>query len=98
MAFASNALVYHEHHLTLRTFWRQHWNYGRGAYQFHRQRAVQQDGRVRLEPVRFYWRLLHYPFGREAAPWRITALLLVSQIVNAAGFFREKFSRTKKRA
>src|SRR5574341_76745 len=35
MAYAPEAIVYHSHALTLRSFWWQHYNYGRGARYFH---------------------------------------------------------------
>ncbi len=90
MVLASNALVYHDHHLTIKGFWRQHWNYGRGAFQFHRQRAKRGDGRIHIESFRFYWQLLRFPFGRAEAPARQALLLFIAQIANALGFFREK--------
>jgi GT2 family glycosyltransferase len=40
LTYAKEALVYHDHYLMLRTFWLQHINYGRGAFRFHRKRAL----------------------------------------------------------
>jgi GT2 family glycosyltransferase len=49
MIYAPEAIVYHAHSLTLNTFWRQHFNYGRGAFQFRRVRASRGSGRIKLE-------------------------------------------------
>lgn len=91
MIYAPEALVYHTHALTFRTFWRQHFNYGRGAFRFHQARARRGQGRIRLEPFSFYWNLLRHPFshaqGRRAL--LLAVLLVVSQAANAAGFFWE---------
>jgi hypothetical protein len=39
MTYASEVVVSHAHQLPLRTFWRQHFNYGRGAFRFSRARG-----------------------------------------------------------
>jgi GT2 family glycosyltransferase len=91
MVYAPEALVYHAHALTLRTFWRQHFNYGRGAFYFHWARARRGQTRVRVEPLTFYLSLLRYPSlqvqNRQAL--LLAALLMVAQVANAAGFFWE---------
>lgn len=85
---APRAVVRHSHVMGLRAFCRQHWNYGRGAYDVHRRRVAAGEGRVRVEPARFYVRLLTYPVGRaparRAAP--LVLLMGVSQVANTAGF------------
>jgi GT2 family glycosyltransferase len=50
MLYAPEAVVYHAHPLTLRTFCRQHFNYGRGAYYYHRARARGGGGRAPVVP------------------------------------------------
>jgi GT2 family glycosyltransferase len=87
LRFVPEALIYHAHPLTLPHFWRQHFNYGRGAWQF-RQRGAQ----VAVEPVGFYGRLLTYPWRIDSVqkrPW-LTFLLILSQLANAAGFVWEQ--------
>jgi GT2 family glycosyltransferase len=95
MTYAPQALVHHSHRLTFRAFWRQHLNYGRGAFRFRKMRAHRnREERVRVEALPFYLGLLLYPFSR-ARPRRalaLAALLMVSQAANAAGFFRERMS------
>ena len=101
LLYAPEAVVFHAHALSPRRFWRQHFNYGRGAFHFHqaRARAGGSGGRVRVEPPSFYLNLLRYPLararGRRAAA--LTALLVVSQIANAAGYFRERAGRAAAR-
>jgi len=92
MAYAPKAVVHHLHALKFRGFWRQHFHYGRGAYLFHRARALRRKERIRLEPLSFYINLLRSPFVCDSggrAPM-ICALLLVSQVANALGFFRDR--------
>lgn len=62
MLYASDVQIYHAHHLTLPKFWRQHFNYGRGAFCFHRTRAQRAHNRIKVEPFSFYIKLLTYPF------------------------------------
>jgi GT2 family glycosyltransferase len=98
MTYAPEVLVYHTHVLTFRTFWRQHFNYGCGAFRFRQARAQRAHGRIRLEPRSFYLNLLHYPFS-QARDWRaplLAALLVVSQVANATGFLWEGVNGTSK--
>jgi len=92
MVYAPAMIIHHTHHLSLGRFWRQHFNYGRGAYCFHQARSSRGNGPVRIEPAGFYQRLLTYPLS---APWnlqqiKLVGLMLVSQVANAAGFFWER--------
>ena len=88
LKYAADALVRHAHSLTFRTFWRQHFNYGRGAFGLHQLRARREARGIRFEPFGFYLKMLGYPFartrGRKAV--LLAALLGVAQIANAAGF------------
>jgi GT2 family glycosyltransferase len=94
MTYAKEVNVYHVHALTFRTFCRQHFCYGRGAFYFHKTRAQRGLGRVKVEPLMFYRNLLRQPFSnvRERRAPLLLTLLLVSQVVNAAGFFWERLS------
>ncbi len=89
MLYASEAVVYHAHALTFRTFVRQHFHYGQGAFCFHRVRARREQHRIRMEPPSFYLNMLRYPFASAQgvqAPL-LMLLLVVTQVANAAGFF-----------
>lgn len=93
MIYAPEVVVYHAHVLTFRTFWRQHVNYGRGAFHFHQIRARRGHGGIRLEPFFFYAELLRYPstqMQRHRQRLQLTALLGTAQVANAMGFFWEK--------
>jgi len=97
MIYAPEVLVYHAQALTFRTFWRQHFNYGRGAFHFHKVRAQREQTRIRLGPKSFYLNLLRYPFSRTQgwqAPW-VAVLMMMSQLANVSGFFWERINRTK---
>ncbi|MGB3405707.1 MAG: glycosyltransferase [Microcoleaceae cyanobacterium] len=93
MSAVSEAQIYHAHHLTLRSFWRQHFNYGRGAFHFHQLRAHRGIGKIKVEPLSFYFKLLTYPFvqttPRHSALF-LSLLFLLSQAANTLGFFWEK--------
>ena len=88
LIYAREVIVYHSHFLRLSTFLKQHFNYGRGAYNFHKLRSMRDQVRVRLEPLTFYLNLLRYPSLKSWSPRAalLTALLLISQGVNAAGY------------
>lgn len=89
--YAPEVTVYHSHALTMGKFWRQQFNYGRGAFLFGKiisKRGVQGK---RQHPS-FYLNLLTYPFFHAAGIQKllIAALFLVSQAGIAAGLFWEK--------
>lgn len=89
--FAPEAVVRHAHPLTLKRFIRQHYNYGRGANNFHRIRAKRTSERMKIEPPRFYIDLLLHPWKSAAENKAYLALLMfLSQAANAAGLFSEK--------
>ena len=91
LQFAPAAKVYHAHALTLRSFFLQHWGYGRGAWYFHRARARRGQGRIRFEQSRFYRDLVLYPFAQKLERAPLLALLLaLTQIANMGGFFWER--------
>jgi GT2 family glycosyltransferase len=87
---APRAVVWHSHAMTLRSFVRQHRNYGRGAYQL-RQSRLEDDARFSPEPVGFYLRLVADPFRRLplGAALAQSALLVVSQLATAVGYLIE---------
>jgi len=89
--YAPEAVIHHAHALTPRTFWQQHFRYGRGAFRFHQMRAQRSQVRLRREPLPFYLQLVRYPFSCEPG-WRAlqcAALLVMAQVANAGGFFWE---------
>ncbi|MEM6704660.1 MAG: glycosyltransferase [Acidobacteriota bacterium] len=91
LRYVEDAVVDHHHRMGLRKYWRQHFNYGRGAYLFHRIRQRDQRGALRPEPPSFYVRLLTYPLRRGLWPrnWALSALLFIAQVANVGGFAAE---------
>jgi glycosyltransferase involved in cell wall biosynthesis len=92
MVYASDAVVYHAHELTLRTFFYQHFRYGRGAFYFHQARARRGQQRVKVEPPAFYFKMLCYPLAHTEGinALIVILLLLVTQVANVAGLFWER--------
>jgi len=88
ITYAPEAVVYHTHDLTLRSFCRQHFNYGRAARSFQKARARRGQPAVRREPARFYLNLLLHPYsqGEWVRSLPLAALLALSQMAYAAGF------------
>jgi GT2 family glycosyltransferase len=96
MIYAPEMVVYHSHKLTLRTFCRQHFNYGRAASHFHDVRARRYHGQIRIEPASFYLNMLRYPLAhtQRRRALLFAALLLTTQAANASGFFWERVNRS----
>jgi len=92
MVFAPEAVVRHAHVLGMGTFWRQHFDYGRGAFSFRRARAQREGTRIALERPRFYADLLRAPFATHggARGAGLALLLVVSQVASTAGYARER--------
>jgi GT2 family glycosyltransferase len=90
MTYAPEALVYHAHALSLRSFWWQHFGYGRGAWHFHRIRQRRGSGQFQFD-WHFYQQLGVAPFA--SGGWSrkpiIAALMLIAQVANCAGFLYE---------
>lgn len=95
LTYAPDAQIAHAHRLTLAKFWRQHLNYGRGAYCFHRIRTQRRQDSIKVEPLTFYWNLLTYPFIQRStqSPLLLSMLLFVSQIANVCGFLLERWQQ-----
>ncbi|MGI8995339.1 MAG: glycosyltransferase family 2 protein, partial [Pyrinomonadaceae bacterium] len=98
MTFAPEVVVYHAHALTLRSFGRQHFNYGRSAFHFHRVRARRREAGIKVEPLSFYLNMLRRSLVRGWRGLWPAVLLAVSQLANAAGFFYERFRSTNQQA
>ena len=95
MTYVPQAIMYHAHAMTLRSFWCQHFNYGRGAFYFHQKRGNRNQDRIKVEPLGFYLNLLSYPFSKSYSLRGIVLvlLLLCSQIANVLGYFWEKLGK-----
>jgi glycosyltransferase involved in cell wall biosynthesis len=92
MTYAPEAVVRHAHPLTLASYWRQHFTYGRGALHFHRLHAGFSDGREDPTPLSFSLGLVAFPISRTGVRRRLLQTLLMSlaQAATAAGYWRER--------
>lgn len=92
MIHVPEAVVHHSHHLTAKTFLRQHFHYGRGAFYYHLLRARHRQQPMKVESPAFYVNMLVYPFGKIpfGKAMLVVPLLIAAQAVNAAGFFWER--------
>jgi GT2 family glycosyltransferase len=93
--YAPNAVVDHAHKLGFTRFNKQHFAYGRGAFDLHRSRARRGQRALRLEPGRFYVALVSYPLrqSRSMRAFELSALHFWSQVAYAAGYFFERTRR-----
>jgi GT2 family glycosyltransferase len=98
MQFVPTAQIYHAHHLSLRSFFKQHFYYGRGAFFFHQVRAKRQSAPIQVEPFSFYRNMLTFPLQRKCGhPWySVSMLLLLSQVAVVVGFFWERLAQRSK--
>ncbi len=87
MRYAPDALVYHLRQLTLRSFLRQHYRYGRGARRFHRLRSMRNGARNVPEPG-FYAELVRQARAHARGSGRasLSALIVLSQAANFTGY------------
>ena len=97
LVYNEDAVVEHAHHLTLRGFWRQHSNYGKGARQLHLSMAQRGDERPRLERTEFYLGMLSYPFrAGSPRPFTEAALVGVSQVAMVKGYLEALLEERRK--
>ncbi|NJR70867.1 MAG: glycosyltransferase [Synechococcales cyanobacterium CRU_2_2] len=93
MHYVPTAQIRHAHDLSLTSFWRQHFGYGRGAFYFHQVRAQRNSKPIQVEPLSFYLDLLRYPLTLRSrhGGWVLSSLFFLSQVATTLGFFRERF-------
>jgi GT2 family glycosyltransferase len=93
LTYAAEAVVSHFHRLDLLSFWRQHLNYGRGGYYFHKFKAKRQNTGRQFETWQFYFNLVAQPFRATSAhrlpKVGLGVLTLLSQIANVSGYYLE---------
>ena len=95
LQYASDVVVSHAHALGFAHFTRQHFNYGRGAFDLHRSRAHRGEPSLKIEPLRFYAGLIAYPLRRSRS-WRRALLALLhlwSQVAYVSGYVFERVRR-----
>jgi GT2 family glycosyltransferase len=92
LVYCDDAVVHHAHALSMHSFCRQHFNYGRGAFHLHRARARRGEVPLRVEPASFYTRLVGFPLDRAegARAVALSALMALSQAVYVSGYAMER--------
>ena len=100
MQYVPSATIQHAHALSLRSFWRQHFGYGRGAFCFHQVRANRTMEPIKVEPLKFYSDLLTYPLVERGvrSPLAVSGLFFLSQVATTTGFFWERLMTGQRRA
>ena len=98
MVYEPAAVIGHFHDLTLASFCRQQFVYGRGAVRFHAKALERGSGRMR-DHFGFHrhlptWFVRAWRGQRPASPVRVALLFLTGQTLHAAGFFYEHLRRT----
>lgn len=97
LRYVPEAVVEHWHALSLRSFVRQHLNYGRGSRQFRRTARQRRGARVAGPAAGFYVDLLGLPFRRTRSPRAVvlSVLLACSQLATATGYLIEAARRVR---
>lgn len=90
--YVPDAHLYHHHNLTLPSYLRQHYNYGRGAYRVWQKRQARHETVEQGDWTRFIAGLLALPFHHAPASKAVlySTLLGVAQGATAAGYWAER--------
>ncbi len=93
LRYVADAVVDHAHALTLRRFWGQHANYGRGARHLARVLRARGARPHKLEPARFYVRMMSHPLteSRSLGALAGTSLIVLSQVAMTWGYAGERW-------
>ncbi len=87
MVYVPEAIIDHFHGMTLKKFWKQHSNYGRGAYYLHRVLDDRKSSQKKREPWPFYANLVLHPLRRRGLRGlRHVALMVVMQLATIRGY------------
>jgi GT2 family glycosyltransferase len=99
IGYAPRALVYHRRPMRLASFFAQHFNYGRGAHRFYASDEGRANERVAGGLVPFYRKIVERTLvkSNRLRGARLAALVAVSQIASATGFFWEKIPSPARR-
>lgn len=83
-------VIYHSHQLSFKSFFIQHYRYGRAAMTL-RKIQFSKGYPVKFEPLSFYLNLIFYPIKRSKGVHRflIVILLFITQSANTLGYYHE---------
>jgi glycosyltransferase involved in cell wall biosynthesis len=91
ITYVPDARIFHSHDLSLRTFWKQHFNYGTGAKRYWECKTRREQASMKVEPLSFYLELISYAWSKKLPhPLPLSFLMLLSQFANTAGFMWAK--------
>jgi GT2 family glycosyltransferase len=94
LVYRKDAVVGHSHELTLKKYWLQQVNYGKGASHLRTRNAERHAASVDFEGLSFYLAMQNYPFRRvKQDAMKRSALLVLSQIALAAGFLSDRIEK-----
>lgn len=92
LCYAEKVVIYHKNRTSFKSYWKQQFIYGRGAYRFNQICQQRYQNSSSLRKSNFYINLLAFPFKKfsykQASP--IMFLILLSQIAIFTGYFYEK--------
>ncbi|MEM8630062.1 MAG: glycosyltransferase [Pseudomonadota bacterium] len=87
LVYAPEALVDHYHSMTFAKYWRQHTNYGAGAFRLHEVLEDRQAETPKREPFAFYAGLMAWPLRtRGLFGLRQSVLMAISQFAMVNGY------------
>lgn len=93
-AFLPDAIIYHSHPLDLVGFCRLHYRYGWGARRFWENRIARGQGKNTPRASGFYLDMLRRPWvHRLPKPLKSSALLVLSQVAGALGYYSKSSSK-----
>jgi GT2 family glycosyltransferase len=91
MVYAPDAVIDHYHGMTLQKFWKQHENYGRGAYHLHKVLDARQSKEEKRQPLPFYINLVLYPLkARGIRGLGHSMLMGLMQVATISGYRRAR--------
>lgn len=94
MIYVPTIVIYHAHSMSLLNFWKQHFEYGRGTFRFHKLRSQMNWGDFEIEG-NYYIKLFRSSFKETKLHkgMMLFMAILMSQISYTLGFVAEKINR-----
>jgi len=94
-----DAAVVHSRNMSFQGFWKQHFQYGRGAFAYATARRLRGGGPVPFEGWRFHLGLILAPLRRSVRPrsFYLSFLILISQVAIVVGYGCEARARVRSR-
>lgn len=95
LVYVDDAIVIHTHPLTLGSYCRQHFTYGRGAWFLRHARRKRGGEPLRVRPAAFYSQLVLFPLWKTPWPRAIVlaSLAALSQAAYVAGYLWQAITR-----